>query len=244
MRAIIVRISLAEIFWILFLALCQVYAQQQMLNTLTSDEAQQGWKLLFDGKTSTGWKGAQLEIFPDSGWVIKDGVLTVLVGKRSGDIITVDQYSSFELSLEFKLTPGANSGIKYFVQPGTSLGLEYQILDDELHVDARQGVGGNRTLASLYDLIPAETKRSNPVGEWNQARIVVQGNHIEHWLNNKKVVEYDRGSQCFRALIQKSKYKDIENFGLHAKGHILLQDHGDAVSYRNIKIRETGERRK
>jgi len=205
---------------------------------LSQQESKVGWKLLFDGKTSNGWKATQSETFPERGWEIQDGVLTVLAGNKGGDIITVDQFSSFELSLEFKLTSGANSGIKYFVQPGTSLGLEYQILDDERHPDAKQGVAGNRTLASLYDLIPAENKKPNPIGEWNQARIVVRGNHIEHWLNDDKVVEYDRGTQCFRALIQKSKYKDIEGFGLHPKGHILLQDHGDTVSFRNIKLRE------
>jgi hypothetical protein len=214
-----------------------VDAQAQLIQ----EEINERWKLLFDGKTSNGWKGAQLETFPDSGWEIKNGLLTVLAGNKGGDIVTIDQYGSFELSLEFKLTPGANSVIKYFVQPRTSLGLEYQILDDERHPDARQGVGGNRTLASLYDLIPAKNKKPNPIGEWNQARIVLKGNHIEHWLNGIKVVEYDRGSQCFRALIQKSKYKDIENFGLHSKGHILLQDHSDRVSFRNIKIREFGE---
>ncbi len=205
---------------------------------LSRQEIRQGWKLLFDGKTSNGWKGAQSETFPERGWEIKDETLSVLPSNKGGDIVTIDQFASFELSLEFKLTPGANSGIKYFVLPGTSLGLEYQILDDDRHPDAKQGVAGNRTLASLYDLIPAENKKSNPIGEWNQARIVVKGNHIEHWLNGEKVVEYDRDTQCFRALIQKSKYKDIEDFGLHPRGHILLQDHGDAVSFQNIKLRE------
>jgi len=204
---------------------------------LSPAEIKQGWKLLFDGETANGWKAAQSATFPERGWEIKDGVLTVLAGNKGGDIVTVDQFSSFELSLEFKLAPGANSGIKYFVLPGTSLGLEYQILDDESHPDAKQGVGGNRTLASLYDLIPAEHKQPNPIGEWNQARIVVKSHHIEHWLNGEKVVEYDRGTQCFRALIQKSKYKDIEGFGLQASGHILLQDHGDTVSFRNIKVK-------
>lgn len=214
----------------------KVHAQIQ----ISPEEIEQGWQLLFDGKTSNGWKGAQSVTFPDSGWEIEDGILTVLAGKKGGDIVTVDQYSSFELSLEFKLSPGANSGIKYFVQPGTSLGLEYQILDDEKHPDASQGVGGNRTLASLYDLIPAEHNKSHPIGEWNQARIIVKGNHIEHWLNGSKVVEFDRGTQCFRALLQKSKFKGIENFAMHSRGHILLQDHGDMVSFRNIKIREFG----
>ena len=229
-------------YWLLFLFLkfifnWSVYAQVQ----LSQEEIEQGWRLLFDGKTSNGWKGAQSDIFPDSGWVINDGVLTVLAGKQGGDIVTIDQYSSFELSIEFKLTSGANSGIKYFVQPGTSLGLEYQILDDERHADASQGVAGNRTLASLYDLIPAENKNPNPIGKWNEARIVVKGNHVEHWLNRIKVIEYVRGTQCFRALLQKSKYKDIEKFGLHPRGHILLQDHGDTVSFRNIKIKVIGE---
>ncbi len=218
-----------------------LFGQNQSTNILTKEEIEKGWVMLFDGRTPKGWKGAQSETFPDSGWVIKDRMLTVIAGKRGGDIVTCNQYSRFELSLEFKLTPGANSGIKYFVQPGTSLGLEYQILDDERHADAKQGIQGNRKLASLYDLIPAENRKLNLIGEWNQARIVVKGNHIEHWLNGVKVVEYDRGTQCFRALIAKSKYKDIDNFGLHPKGHILLQDHGDTVCFRNIKIKMLGD---
>lgn len=220
----------------LFLGL-NAYAQ----GDLSRQEIEQGWKLLFDGKTFNGWKGAQSSTFPDSGWEINDGVLTVLAGKNGGDIVTVDQYSSFELAIEFKLTTGANSGIKYFVQSGTSLGLEYQILDDERHPDARQGVEGNRTLASLYDLIPAENKNPNPIGEWNQARIIVTPDYIEHWLNGTIVVRYNRNSQCFKALLKKSKYKDIENFGMHPQGHILLQDHGDKVSFRDIKIKEFGK---
>ena len=200
-------------------------------------EKAKSWKLLFDGKTTHGWKSATGNAFPKTGWVIEDGVLTVMVGQGGGDIVTTDQYSNFELSLEFRLTPGANSGIKYFVQPATSLGLEYQLLDDENHPDARQGVRGNRTLASLYDLIPAENRQIHPPGEWNHACLLVNGNHVEHWLNGIKVVEYERGTQIFRALITKSKYKDIPGFGLHEKGHILLQYHGDTVSFRNIKIR-------
>lgn len=213
------------------------YGQVQNRNTLSQEEILEGWKLLFDGKTSEGWKSARESTFPESGWEIDEGTLTVRAAKRGGDIVTEDQYSDFELSLEFRLTPGANSGIKYFVQPGTSLGLEYQILDDERHPDAREGVEGNRTIASLYDLIPAENKKVNPVGEWNHARVVVTGSRVEHWLNGVKVVKYERTTQCFRALVAKSKYKDIDNFGLHPKGHILLQDHGDTVSFRQIKIK-------
>lgn len=211
--------------------------QEENINQLTTQEIRDGWQLLFDGKTSNGWKSANSDSFPAKGWAIENGELSVLAGAGGGDIVTTEQYCSFELTLEFRLTPGANSGIKYFLQLNTSLGLEYQILDDDLHPDAKEGVGGNRTVASLYDLIPAENKIVHPIGQWNSVRLIVNGNHVRHWLNGRKVVEYERGTQIFRALILKSKYKDIENFGLHEKGHILLQDHGDAVSFRNIKIR-------
>ncbi len=203
---------------------------------LTPAEKQAGWKLLFDGKTTQGWRSARNENLPAAGWEIKDGTLSVISKGRGGDIITVEEFDNFELALEFKLTPGANSGIKYFVQTNSGLGLEYQVLDDDQHPDAKMGVGGNRTVAGLYDLIPPENKEPKPIGEWNKARIVVKGSKVEHWLNDKKVVEYDRHSQCFRALLQKSKFADKEGFGQHAKGHILLQDHGDTVFYRNIKI--------
>lgn len=209
-----------------------------------------GWKLLFDGKTTNGWRGARLDGFPEGGWVIEDGVLTVLEsgGGESvggGDIVTLDKYSDFELQLDFKLTPGANSGIKYFVDPelnkgpGSSIGLEYQLLDDQLHPDAKLGSHeGSRTLASLYDLIKAENKKPNPIGQWNHARIVSKGNHVEHWLNGRKVLEYERKTPEFRKLIQESKYKKWPGFGEWGKGHILLQDHGNTVSYKNIKIKE------
>ncbi len=225
-------------------------------NTLTEQEERRGWRLLWDGQTTQGWRGARLDDFPASGWMMEDGVLSVLASdgaesRNGGDIVTTDTYSSFELELDFMITEGANSGIKYFVLtdlnkgPGSSIGLEYQILDDKNHPDADQGVGGNRTVASLYDLIPAgnhtipgRNKRFNGVGRWNRARIVVKGNHVEHWLNNEKVLEYERGTQIYRALVAKSKYEKWPNFGEASAGHILLQDHGDKVSYRSIKIRE------
>lgn len=226
-------------------------------NTLSSAEKAAGWKLLWDGKTTDGWRGAKLETFPKKGWQIQEGVLTVLSsgGAESaagGDIVTKERYSQFELVLDFKITPGANSGVKYFCQPnldpitgngaraatGSAIGLEFQILDDERHPDAKQGRDGNRTIGSLYDLITAAaSKQPNPIGEWNTARIVVSGSHIEHWLNGAKVLEYERGSPAFRDLVALSKYKSIPGFGEWADGHILLQDHGDQVSYRNIKIR-------
>jgi hypothetical protein len=221
-------------------------------NTLTSEERADGWRLLWDGRTSWGWRSAKGEEFPEEGWEIADGVLTVLEtggdeSRAGGDIVTVDQYSDFELKVEFKLTPGANSGIKYFVDPelnqgqGSAIGLEFQILDDDQHPDAKMGHGGNRTVASLYDLIAApEDKPIRPVGEWNEAHIVSRGGHVEHWLNGTKVLEYQRGSSEYRKLVAGSKYKIWKDFGESAQGHILLQDHGNRVSFRNVKIRELG----
>jgi hypothetical protein len=225
-------------------------------NTLTPHEKRLGWRLLWDGKTSQGWRGAKMEDFPRVGWEIKDGILSVkesggAESANGGDIITEDLFSEFELIVDFMLTEGANSGIKYFVDPelnkgeGSAIGLEYQLLDDREHPDAKEGVKGNRTLASLYDMIPSynlsegsENKRFKGIGQWNRARIVVKGNHVEHWLNNLKVVEYERGSQIYRALVAYSKYKIWPNFGEAKAGHILLQDHGNTVHFRNIKIRE------
>ncbi len=233
--------------WVLLVG--SVLAAEQAPNTLTKQEISDGWKLLFDGKTTNGWRGAKLEKFPGFGWVVENGELTVLEpgdaeSRHGGDIVTVDQYGNFELSVDFKLTPGANSGIKYFVvgiepnRPGSAIGLEYQVLDDALHPDAKEGINGNRTLSSLYDLIPASAdKVVKPIGEWNQARIVVAGKHVEHWLNGKKVLEYERGSEAFLARKAQSKFKDMPGFGEAPQGHILLQDHGNRVSYRNLKIR-------
>jgi hypothetical protein len=220
-------------------------------NTLSEREAREGWKLLWDGKTTKGWRGARLDTFPPTGWEIKDGVLTVLAseGRESaagGDIVTVDEYRDFELVVDFQITKGANSGIKYFVDTllnkgeGSAIGCEYQILDDDEHPDAKAGVNGNRKLAGLYDLIPPQNVRFNGVGEWNHARILVRGSHVEHWLNGFKTVEYERATQAWRALVDHSKYVVWPKFGEAPKGHILLQDHGNRVSFRSIKIREIG----
>lgn len=219
-------------------------------NKLTIDETKNGWKLLWDGDTMTGWRGAKLDAFPEKGWVIENGELTVLSsgGEESaagGDIVTTEKYGDFELTVDFKITEGANSGIKYYVNtdlnkgPGSSIGLEYQILDDERHPDAKLGNHeGSRTLASLYDLIKAaDEKPVHPIGEWNTAYITSKNNHVEHWLNGYKVLEYERKSPEYKKLVSESKYADWPNFGESDQGLILLQDHGDKVSFKNIKIR-------
>ena len=222
---------------------------QSMHNTLSALEKKNGWVLLFDGKSTDGWRGAYKDDFPEQGWKIEGGELVVIKSdgresRNGGDIITKEQYDNYELTLEAKLTPGANSGVKYFVterlpkSPGSAIGLEFQLLDDDLHPDAKLGKNGNRTVGSLYDLIPAQAKKAKSIGEWNHVRIVSKNKHIEHWLNGSKVVEYDRVSPAFRALVAESKYKNYEGFGEAVKGHLLLQDHGDEVHYRNIKLRK------
>ena len=217
-------------------------------NTLTAYEQKSGWRLLWDGKTANGWRGARLDRFPEYGWKMDNGLLSVVSSgggeaRHGGDVVTIEKFSDFELIVDFRITEGANSGIKYFVDPdlnkaeGSAIGPEYQILDDEKHPDAKLGVNGNRTVGALYDLIPPVRKRFNGVGIWNRARIVAKGTHVEHWLNGFKVVEYERGSQMWKALVSHSKYTIWPNFGELKEGNILLQDHGDEVSFMNIKIR-------
>lgn len=217
-------------------------------NVLTKKEKAEGWALLWDGKTTEGWRGAKLASFPEKGWVIEDGVLKVLKNDggestNGGDIVTELKYRNFELKVDFKITDGANSGIKYFVDTelnmgkGSSIGCEFQILDDQRHPDAKLGVKGNRTLASLYDLIPAPVDKPFIPGSFNTALIKVNGNHVEHWLNGVKVLEYERNNQMWNALVNYSKYKVWNNFGNAETGHILLQDHGDEVWFKNIKIK-------
>ena len=229
---------------------CQAVIPQSgyLNNSLSDKEKKEGWRLIFDGKTSKGWVNAKTGIFPASGWEITDGTLTVNPEKKGpnggGDIVTIERFRNFELVADFLYQPGANSGIKYFVDTEVdngalaSIGCEYQILDDRLNEDAKAGISGNHTLSALYDLIPPHNVRDNGPGIWNRASIIVNGNKVQHWLNGQKTVEYERATPEWRTLVAASKYKDFKGFGENAEGRILLQDHGHLVSFRNIKIRE------
>jgi len=224
-------------------------------NTLTKTQQKEGWKLLWDGKSMNGWLNARDGKLPTKGWTILNNevVANLKDNKGGGDIVTGKEYKNFILEIDFKFTPRANGGIKYFIQPNpkgegfSNIGCEYQILDDKLHPDAKAGINGNRTLASLYDLIPANSqkfdpaqsvKRSNGVNQWERARIEVRGEKVAHYLNGIKIVEYIRGTPEWKALVATSKFAKVAGFGEFATGHILLQDHGDEVHYRNIKIKE------
>jgi hypothetical protein len=229
----------------------KVYVVNTVPNDLSVQEKDQGYSLLWDGRTSQGWRGAGKNKFPEKGWEIKEDALHVLKSGggesvNGGDIVSEGQFSAFELKFDFRLSEGANSGVKYFVterekNSGSAIGLEYQLLDDSRHPDAKLGIEGNRTSSGLYDLIspkklpPALARK---VGTWNQGLIrVYPDNRIEHWLNGYKVLEYRRGSAEYLKLVAASKYKIWDKFGMADQGRVLLQDHGDAVSFRSIKIR-------
>lgn len=214
-------------------------------NNLTIGEADSGWQMLWDGETMNGFRGLLSENIPHV-WTIENGELKVGPAKGDQDIITKSKYSDFQLKFDFKLTEGANSGVKYYVNEfeendDSYKGLEFQILDDIRHIDATQGDPlGSRTTGGVYDIFaPNENKYIEPLGEWNRVIIISKNNKVTHWLNNIKVLEYYRNSEEFVAAIENSKFKGVQNFGIVESGHILFQEHDSDVSFRNIKIKET-----
>jgi hypothetical protein len=208
-------------------------------NTLTAKEKKAGWVLLFDGQSTAGWTTTAGKEVP-AGWAVKEGTLSTVKGVKGGDIITQDQFSDFELVLDYNLELGCNSGVKYFFtryEKGGNLGLEYQILDDVLAEDNKKE---NHLAGSFYDVLPpvAAKKKVKAPGQWNTVRIVAQGQKVEHWLNGVKILEFTRCSEPFTAAVAQSKFsKTVPAFGTIGKGHILLQEHGGLVAFRNIKIR-------
>ena len=209
---------------------------QDAMNTLTPAERAAGWRLLFDGRTTNGWRGYESDSMPD-GWQVVDGALTRVA--QAGDIVTREKFGNFELQLEWNVAPGGNSGIFYRASEDDEAiywtAPEMQVLDDAAHVD---GADRLTSAGALYGLYPATAGVVKPAGEWNQVRIVVDGKHVEHWLNGVKVVECELGSADWEERVQGSKFAPHTRFGKNAQGHIGLQDHGDRVAFRNIKIRE------
>jgi hypothetical protein len=225
-------------------------------NTLSAQERAAGWRLLFDGSTLKGWRGLGYDTVPTAHWKVENGAIKKIASgnvpkmpdgqpANGGDLMTVDAFTDFELAFEWKVSPGANSGLKYNVSEEFSLahatnhaalGWEYQVLDDSLSEDNKIP---SHLAGSLYEMIaPKRTKPLAPVGRWNSARIVLRGMHGEHWLNGEKILEFEMGSAEFQALYLKSKYRTIPGFADRRTGHLILQDHGDEAYFRSIKIRE------
>ena len=217
------------------LLMASLAACQQQANTLSEDEQKQGWQLMFDGKTTDGWRGFRKDSI-SSGWRVVDGALTrVAVG---GDLASADEFANFEFQADWKVAPNGNSGIMYRVSEAEAhpyeTGPEFQVLDDAGHADGRSRL---TAAGSDFGIYPAPAGVVKAGGEWNHARIVVSGNHVEHWLNGVKLLEYELGSPDWETRVQGSKFKQWPSYGRASKGHIVLQDHGDQVAYRNIKIR-------
>ncbi len=225
-------------------------------NTLTAAERAAGWRLLFDGTSLRGWRGLGRDTVPTAYWTVRDGAIEKRASGQvphapdgqpleGGDLLTDATYGDFELRWEWKISPGGNSGVKYNVSEALSTtleprhaakGFEYQMLDDDRHADGKLPT---HRAAALYDLVaPNASKRLRPVGEWNTSRIVFRGTHGEHWLNGAKVVEFDLGTPAMHAALAASKYHVIPWFAERRRGPIVLQDHDDAVWFRDLKVRE------
>jgi 3-keto-disaccharide hydrolase len=225
-------------------------------NALTAAERAAGWRLLFDGRTLRGWRGLGYDSVPTAHWVVVEGAIKKIASGKvpklpdgqplsGGDLMTVDTFGDFELTWEWKVTPGANSGVKYNVSEELSvkeapnhaaLGFEYQILDDDRHPDGKLAT---HRAGALYDLIaPSQPTHVRPVGEWNQSKLVFRGTHGEHWLNGEKLLEFDLGTARMDSGIARSKFRSLPWFGERRRGHLILQDHGDEVYFRNIKVRD------
>jgi hypothetical protein len=210
-------------------------------NTLTAAERKDGWKLLFDGSTTSGWRGFKKEAVPP-GWKVVDGALTRV--DKAGDLITTDKYADFDLTFEWRIAKNGNSGVFYHVAEAPDLdtvyrtGPEYQLIDNEGHPDAKNGP--DRWAGANYALNAPTTSDTKPIGEWNQSRIVVNGPHVEHWLNGTRVVEYELWSPDWKARVAKSKFNTMPRYGMEKTGYIALQDHGNEVAFRNMKIKVLG----
>ena len=225
------------------------FSQDKKANTLTEKDKKEGYVLMFDGKTAEGWRGYNLPAFPEKGWVVEEGTLHVIGSSKGeagggGDLLYDKKFRNFELSLEWKVSEGGNSGIFYLAQeiPGLEVwksAPEMQILDNEKHPDAKLGVDGNRAAGSLYDLIPGDMKAVKPAGEWNHVKILVYKGTVVHYVNGKQVLEYHLWTEDWKKMVLNSKFKDYDAFlNTAEEGYIVLQDHGDDVWFRNIKIKE------
>jgi len=231
-----------------FLPLFSLNAPAQPPNTLTQAERRAGWRLLFDGQTTTGWRGAYAAGFPQHGWVVEEGELR---GKltdgaeagQAGDIVTTEKFRNFEFVFDWKIGPNGNSGVKYFVEErlprpaqGSQAGYEYQLIDDARYVYNGQPLPPRLKTAAIYDVLPAD-KPDVTVGDWHRSKIIVRGDRIEHWLDGKKVLSADRRSEAFRRGVAEGKFASYPGFAEIPEGHLLLQDHGHSVAFRNLKIR-------
>jgi 3-keto-disaccharide hydrolase len=224
------------------MALAQTASSDSTLNHLTAAERKAGWTLLFDGKSLDNWRGYKKADASGTRWVVQDGLLCLPPAEGSDthgarDIVSKEQFDQFELTWDWRISQGGNSGLKYFVveDQDAAIGHEYQLIDDERHPDAK--IGPKRQTAALYDVLPAANRPVKPAGEWNHSRVVVKDTTVEHWLNGTKVLTYQLSSESLKQAIAQSKFKNVARFGTPQRAHILLQDHGNAVCYRNVKIK-------